>query len=191
MDATALEVVLLCKSKEYSHKQDEVTREVHHIVSELGHLHESLRKLQDDEDALIYLPPLQQKLQELDNERCELDASDGNNVGRPVLSHQPETILDELNACYRLVEEIQYKHNSLSKELSNIKRELTRLVERPSLTLMDVMPYQNRLRSLESKRIDGTILTNPSGKIEPNQAELNKILAECHRLKEKVLKRIK
>ena len=94
---------------------------------------------------------LEPKLRSLDAERIDqnIEEHDGE-----IPAGQTE-LLDELKQCSVLVEEIKANQSSLQRELHTIKKELKRLLERSSLTLQDLIPYQNRLRTLESKRVDG------------------------------------
>ena len=93
------------------------------------------------------------KLTKLDTERTKRNyvEHDGEiEIGLPDL-------LQSLDKCFKVLNEIKNKPMSLEKELHQIKKDLIRLTETPSkeLTLQDVVPYHNRLRNLEMSKVDG------------------------------------
>jgi len=163
-------------------------RGIFHILSDLKNVHQELEQMKGQDDALDKLrQSLEPKLRSLDAERIDqnIEEHDGE-----IPAGQTE-LLDELKQCSVLVEEIKANQSSLQRELHTIKKELKRLLERSSLTLQDLIPYQNRLRTLESKRVDGFFLASAEGEFPADQAKLNKLLAECHKLKEQILDKIK
>jgi hypothetical protein len=151
----------------------------------------ALMQIDEYDESPLRVQELKDELKQLESERSDIFLNESKEeLESPSRIENEDAILDELNMCYRLLEDIQYKHSPLETELTNIKKELSRLMERLSLTLMDIIPYLNRLRALEKERIDGANL-NMAGKIPSNQPELNKLFAECRELKDRVMRRIK
>ena len=86
-----------------------------------------------------------------------------------------------LESGSNLSDELAPIHHRLVK----IKRELGAIGARtnpdntPSFQISDIRPYQDELRSIDSKRVDGKFLA-PDGSIPSGQAQVIGLLEECY-----------
>jgi hypothetical protein len=128
-------------------------------------------------------------LQELDSERTDKGLVEKSGEIPAGLNE----LLFELDNCYKQLDDVS-RHtgsNNLERELHHIKQELVKFAKHPkSLTWKDLLPVQNRLRSIEAGKIDGKYFEF-DGRVPPNQADINKLYSECHRMKEHILNEIK
>jgi len=92
-----------------------------------------------------------------------------------------------LHQCYRLVHQlVETQENNVDEklkpieyQLQDVKRGLERLQNQKECKIDDVIPYQDRLREIDSLR-EGGAFRVPGGEIPPGQAILHEMLASCY-----------
>ncbi|CAG8451163.1 813_t:CDS:2 [Cetraspora pellucida] len=87
-----------------------------------------------------------------------------------------ETVLNQLlESVSNMSEELVPIHQSLV----DIKRNLGAIGAKSEFVISDIIPYQNKLRDIDSKRVDGKFLSS-NGSIPSGQAQVIGLLEECY-----------
>ncbi|CAG8627653.1 24817_t:CDS:2 [Cetraspora pellucida] len=87
-----------------------------------------------------------------------------------------ETVLNQLlESVSNMSEELVPIHQSLV----DIKRNLGAIGAKSEFVISDIIPYQNKLRDIDSKRVDGKFLSS-NGNIPSGQAQVIGLLEECY-----------
>ncbi|CAG8498423.1 28_t:CDS:2 [Funneliformis caledonium] len=146
----------------------------------LDHLNESGVYTLDE------LTPYQNRLIEMS--KIIKNDEENNAIAEPHL----KLLKKKLKSCETVLSLLLESGSNLSDELTpihhrlvEIKRELGAIGSRsnldntPSFQISEVRPYQDELRSIDSKRVGGSFLA-PDGSIPPGQAQVIGLLEECY-----------
>ena len=75
--------------------------------------------------------------------------------------------------------------SALEKELTGLRDELKKLEGKGVKSADELVPVQDKLRAIDSKKVDGKFV-DAKGEIPPGQAKLSDLLAECYEIKERI-----
>ncbi|CAG8689894.1 22628_t:CDS:2, partial [Dentiscutata erythropus] len=99
---------------------------------------------------------------------------------------QMKLLKHKLVSCEMVLNQLLESESNMGEELVpirqslvEIKRNLGAIGAKGEAKISDIIPYQNKLRAIDSKRVDGKFLSS-DGSIPPGQAQVIGLLEECY-----------